>query len=102
MLTITQGTPNEFQVWVVCGIALFLTSAPIIVFCAGIYGWLTRPQPGADTEASPRKDVLVDSHVLAEPHTSAALHYVEQTGRCRSGACSSGCQSVRPVATGAV
>jgi hypothetical protein len=42
MLKFTQGSPDEMQLWIACGIALYLTVFPLVVIGAAVFGMLLR------------------------------------------------------------
>jgi hypothetical protein len=84
MLTITKGTPTEFQVFLFYGIVFVVFFAPILLISASLYGYLTRPKPTSDTnDTTPTATQALGTqsqlgeHNLFEGHVeNGQFHYV--------------------------
>lgn len=86
MLRITQGTPTEFQVFVFCGIVLFVTMAPIVILTASLLGYLTRATPagaGTTPQAAPMPETpAVESYNFAARVAHDHGHFEPCGTRC--------------------
>lgn len=56
MFKYTHGSPDEMQVWIACGIALYLTVFPLIVVSAAIIGVLLRSTATDEQNAAATSD----------------------------------------------